>query len=102
MLTFMHLPVGKGRVTLAIRHDKGADKAHCALAFCSPKDVFTRKLGRIIAAGRLEHGVKHRFVFSVDETVRLKDAALKELRLYAGNVLHTFPRWAQQNWADRV
>jgi hypothetical protein len=59
---YMHMPIGNGFVTVAIRAEKRwpsvrSRKCEIGLAFCSPRDQFSRKKGRLIAEGRLDkHG----------------------------------------------
>lgn len=52
---FMHMKVGEGRVTFAIRFC-GEDLFLIAAAFCAPGDNFSRKVGRYISEGRLSTG----------------------------------------------
>ena len=47
------LPSGK-RVTLAANYNEENSSLNIATSRCSPKDQFSKKLGRIIAEGRLE------------------------------------------------
>jgi hypothetical protein len=58
MTAFMHFKLGEGRATAAIWVKPGdnLDRAEVGLAFCSPKDRFTRRIGRAIAEGRLKAG----------------------------------------------
>lgn len=51
-LVFAHLRVGPGAATLAARLAFG--RVTVAAALCSPRDQYSRKLGRTIASGRLE------------------------------------------------
>ena len=54
---YMHLEVGEGMVTAAIaisKEDDGKETAHVSVSFCSPNDQFSKKKGRLAAAGRVQ------------------------------------------------
>lgn len=58
-IAYIHAYVGDGRVTAAFEmppKDKRSEarQVNYAVAYCSPKDNFSRERGRLIAAGRLE------------------------------------------------
>lgn len=49
---FMHRWLGDGRVTLCAYIDPDSRMIDVGVALCSPKDRFSRKIGRAIASGR--------------------------------------------------
>jgi len=54
---FMHMQLGAGHITLAVRAMPDEVGAYVVgAAFCSPKDQFSKKKGRLIAEGRLTVG----------------------------------------------
>lgn len=50
-VAFNHMALGAGRVTFAYEVVDG--EAIVGAAFCSPKDQFSRRKGRLIATGRM-------------------------------------------------
>lgn len=64
-LTFEHLRVGHGGATLAVMWDAGRTLAKVGVAFCSPKDQYSKKRGRAIAFGRLATMRRYSFSFPV-------------------------------------
>lgn len=62
MILYMHPYIdskyGKTRATAAI-DISNLDNIRVAFSFCSPKDQFSRKKGRLISTGRLQAGVTH-------------------------------------------
>lgn len=93
--SFMHLHANKGRITAAIDVDSTRKNkiANIALAFCSPKDQFCRKTGRLISEGRLSKG-KYFYQISLDSTKGVKDtirqAIYKDIK---DGTLPGCPRW---------
>ncbi len=95
---FIHLTLGEGRVTLAYRHDEKQGDDSYAAAFCSPKDQFWKKKGRLIAQGRLDTGKilwfgkcpsdkRHEYVLaSLKNLVEINDSAI--------------PRWLREAYCD--
>ena len=75
-VTYMHPFVGKGRVTMAleIQQDGDKEKVTVGVAFCSPKDQFCRKFGRLRASARLTR-VGHVFTFKLKRGERVKEVA---------------------------
>ena len=73
---YMHLKLGKGRVTATIGielNEGGGETALVGLAFCSPEDQFCRKTGRTISEERLETGKKAlEFQLSADRQVSIQ------------------------------
>jgi hypothetical protein len=65
---YMHIELGDGHATAAIsisnqREDgEGPEVAYVGMSFCSPKDQFCKKTGRMIAAGRLE---KEKYLYDI-------------------------------------
>lgn len=47
---------GGGRAAIAVDYDREAGVVSYAIAWCSPKDQFHKKKGRMIASGRLDVG----------------------------------------------
>lgn len=73
-VTFLHFGLGRGRVTCALRwNPENAAQVEVGMAFCSPKDIFTKKRGRDIASGRLYQGSDRSFTFTPDPTKRIKE-----------------------------
>lgn len=52
MTEYMHLKHAAGRITVAFQVEEKIAKV--ALAFCSPRDQFSRARGRLISEGRLK------------------------------------------------
>ncbi len=50
------LPKGGCTIGYVIEEDGESDKIHYTLAKCNPKDHFCKRLGRIIANGRMDIG----------------------------------------------
>jgi hypothetical protein len=73
----------QARVTVVGKYDKG--ELHLAVARCSDKDNFSKKIGRRIATGRLESGKLYTSVATnkqdVDTFVRLASMAAEEVLL---------------------
>jgi len=93
---YMHFKLGKGRATAAIQTvTEGHPVAYVAVAFCSPKDQFCRRTGRLIAAGRLK---KHKFFWelTVNPKYPVKEQVELALDGAAGNKNDArFPSWAR-------
>jgi hypothetical protein len=77
--TFMHVKLGKGIATIALHIDPKDDgtKVTASVAFCSPKDHFIKKKGRMIATGRLSSGSVFNFTLVVDKGNFIKDTVHK-------------------------
>lgn len=93
--TFSHIPLGKGRATLAIQVE--GDNLEIGVAFCSPKDQFSKAKGRMIAEGRLK--AKHGFYMKIGRNPdeKLKDQARRVVVTLVKNVkTHMIPRWAKK------
>lgn len=54
MTQFEHRKLGNGYVTIAYDFDTTGKRIDYALAFCSPKDRFSKAKGRLITSRRLE------------------------------------------------
>lgn len=54
---FFHMPYGRGHVTVAYKlvQQVNFKEVVASAAFCSPKDQFSKKIGRTIASGRLQN-----------------------------------------------
>ena len=54
-IEYMHLDIGEGKATAAIKKmdSVGYESVMVGLAFCSPKDQFCKRTGRLISSGRL-------------------------------------------------
>lgn len=80
-----------GCATLCARRD--AHGYRVAVAFCSPRDQFSRRRGRTIAAGRLDAG-EVAFAFPADGP---DDLGGQLRRAFAGYLCeaHDLPRWVQ-------
>src|ERR1700687_2633301 len=73
--SYSHLLVGKGKVTLAAKFFD-SNWVEVGVAFCSPKDQFNRKKGRLIATGRREiamTGTALSFCFTRNENVGVNE-----------------------------
>jgi hypothetical protein len=88
---YMHMSVAEGFVTAAISIDD-FDMIHVGLAFCSPRDQFSRAKGRRIATGRLVKNPS--YILGHNPAVRVKALVRKVIQ---GSVLtkdDLFPQWA--------
>ena len=95
---FMHFDLGTGRVTTAIKVEEHGSYtvAFIAAAFCSPKDQFNRKKGRLISEGRL-NARKHVFELTLPSEDRVHAhvvEAFVRASLYGSPDL---PHWASAN-----
>lgn len=89
---YMHLRLGNGFVTAAFQTvTEGFTTAYVSLAFCSPKDQFCRRTGRLIASGRLK---KHKFFWEL--TVDPEKNIKKQIQsaLWRSQGAERFPSWA--------
>lgn len=94
MTAYMHFKIKENRVTAAIKVKD--DVAHVALAFCCPRDQFSKKLGRIIAEGRLAHKGPH-FTWPVSPDRRTKEQVHEFILAAVEAGSETFPAaWAQE------
>lgn len=60
---YQHFRLGRGHCTFAAQYTENSFPAvRVAVAFCSPKDQFSRKRGRAIATGRLNK-LMHRITY---------------------------------------
>lgn len=66
MITFTHVQLKEGAITLAIEIE--GDIIDYAAAFCSPKEQFNRRKGRKIAEGRLMKGKSWSFKIEQPDT----------------------------------
>ena len=94
MILFMHPYVANGRATAAI-DISNLENIRVAFAFCSPKDQFSRKKGRLIAEGRLRAGVTH-IEFAADPDIPIKAQVMNELAEDYVAGLYYFPNWANK------
>lgn len=78
-----------GVITIASEIDNTTGKKHFGIAFCSPKDIFNKKLARKIAIGRLN---KHTSKFHMTGN---KDTKLHTVLQACLALSHT-PRWAKR------
>jgi hypothetical protein len=88
---YMHMEVADGFVTAAIHVDTH-DLIYVGLAFCSPRDQFSRAKGRRIAEGRLEKNPA--YILRRKPESRVKALVRKVIE---GSVLtrdERFPQWA--------
>ena len=90
-----------GILTIAYRYDHDSKAIEYALAFCSPRDRFSRKIGRRISKGRLENGFVYR-IFDVEPSKGYKEpqyrVCLDQIRediikLYNNLWLEQCPHW---------
>lgn len=91
MIAYMHFKLGKGRVTAAIEVE--GQTASVGLAFCSPKDQFERRRGRLIAGGRLKAGVV--FMVWIPPDQRLKKQIYKVLLPAFTHKFADVPSWVR-------
>lgn len=89
---YMHVDIGKGKATAAIEEKTGA--ARVGLAFCSPKDQFNKKIGRLISSGRLQHD-KCFFELTLDPERRLKEQVYEAFKAALSERDERFPDWAR-------
>jgi hypothetical protein len=92
---FIHIRnYGDGALTAAIRLCQDSnDSVDVAVAFCSPKDQFSRKKGRLIAEGRLRSGK----LFYSNSWLDLDKSAMTQVRalLNVRDILYMpIPEWA--------
>jgi hypothetical protein len=92
-----------GRVTIAWT-DNGFDKAEVGLAWCSPRDNFCRKKGRLIASGRLFKGANVATVVLLATGTNKSGEPRVEARdvIKALDELHMQNRLSAPTWACRV
>lgn len=106
--TFVHMRLGDGRVTLAIRSDdtrKTEPLVKVGVAFCSPRDKFTKAKGRKIALGRLGKGGDFWFEYQVRESEKepLKAQISRQfLELVFERYLRSDSTRAVPNWVYKV
>lgn len=95
--TFCHPFVGRGRATLAINSTD--DTLVVGIAWCSPRDQFSRAKGRKIATDRLnthkkEHATEKAFYFSANRNTELRpDEQARTILTELVNA-RKVPRWA--------
>ena len=100
MVTFEHLIVGGGRVTLAIHIRDGL--VTVGSAYCHPRDQFCKRVGRDLAVDRLfseERGAasKYRVVFNHSDGLGvrgIKEEAVYRFLGHAVNPSSDTPPWA--------
>lgn len=99
--SFMHLHANCGRITAAINiddtthSDDGIKFANVSLAFCSPKDQFCRKTGRLIAEGRLKKG-KFLYRIPIGDAKGIKDTIRKTIyNDLKDGIVPESPQWAK-------
>lgn len=63
-IRYLHMDIGDGKATAAYTVTGG--RVFFTLAFCSPEDQFSRKIGRAIASGRMEK-------YGASEDIHLRD-----------------------------
>lgn len=93
MITYMYPFLGKGRVSLAIYHDRNTKDTLVGVAYSSPKDRFVRKKGRVIAAGRASVGSLLSFDFKLDSNKRLKEQVFEKFLQFNKT---RGPNWARK------
>ena len=109
---FQHVKFENGAVaTIAVRtSDYDADSACAGFAFCSPDDQFSRRKGRLIAAGRcnlvqksLCQGETHNAAIFVVKDGR-QNTLLRAARSYLGMNRGHFPckEWADESFNEFV
>lgn len=95
-VTYIHDYIGNGRFTLAIKVNEG--KVNVGVAFCAPKDQFTRKRGRTIAMGRIEKESAYCFSFTRNEDPLKKQAWDMFVYFMENDSMGLVPRWATRSW----
>lgn len=85
----------RGHVTVA--YEVEGTKLTMALAWCSPNDQFSKKVGRAISSGRLERGVGYLEVdLTEDRYDQLSEYEVINDNLYWLRLASTLvPRWAR-------
>lgn len=80
-----------GRATISAQFDTSSKTMMYGLSFCSPKDQFCRKTGRVLAKGRI-HKVKKLESWNEVESVStlLKDSVIQELGEHRDSLV---PSW---------
>lgn len=105
MTTFTHLHLGNGRVTLAIRELPDGEVS-VGIAWCSPRDQFSRAMGRETALGPLDYAdvAKKGFSFSYKSElkkgsgiIRIKDEAVVRFMDCCKNSAIRVPSWARKD-----
>ena len=91
MILYMHPFIGDGRATAAI-DISDTESIKVAFAFCSPKDQFSRKRGRLISTGRLDAGVVH-MEFPDDGLQAIKAQVMTNLMEDLMADCDYFPHW---------
>ena len=104
MTTFTHLFLADGRVTLAVREHEDATVS-VGIAWCNPKDQFSRALGREVALMPLDlpDDTKSGFTFSFKSGLkkksmtRLKDEAVVHFQNHCEHGTILVPSWASKH-----
>lgn len=98
---FIHPQVGEGRATIAFREadEAGVTEITYTVAYCSPKDQFARKKGRLIAEGRLKKEVGTRNIRLVHG--KDKRPGYKEVNSVVMDAFEHFTRAEGPRWANR-
>lgn len=94
MILYMHPFIGNGRATAAI---DVSDKTNIrvAFAFCSPKDQFSRKKGRLIATGRVRVLEDAHIEFEDDGEQAIKAQVMSHLEDDMLTGEEYLPQWAR-------
>jgi hypothetical protein len=95
-IRYIHPKVGDGRATIAYEEMENHDVI-VTVAYCSPKDQFTRKIGRAIASGRLVKKNEADFVITYHERPSLKQITMDVVSVFFEFTLQHGPRWAKQH-----
>lgn len=97
--SYLHLEVGDGRATAAIRVSKGVssvakDIAYVGMAWCSPTDHFSRKRGRLIASGRVRPGTANYFYkIILDPSRKVGVQVIEKIEQSIETEYDALPRW---------
>lgn len=80
-----------GRASIAVEYIRETGLVVYGVAWCSPKDQFNRKKGRMIAEGRLESGKGSAFYTQANTRRELVNEVILDLAEYLDEV--NAPQW---------
>ena len=82
---------GGGRASIAVEVDKETSIVMYGVAWCSPKDQFNRKKGRMIAEGRLMSGKGSAFLSNARTRRELVAEVMVDIAAYLDEI--NAPQW---------
>jgi len=91
--SYMHMDLGEGKATFAIMMDDEAGTAYIGASFCSPRDQFSRKKGRLVSAGRAGKG-KHLFEIQTSSARKVRDQVREQITACVEDRDKRFPTWS--------